>query len=459
MERVYFVEGPDGLQAPPKPIDGAFGCLTKGFSSEFLKHAGNHSPITREQFLMYYKGRKASIYADAVESLSQSPISRRDARLKTFVKAEKLNLDKKIDPAPRVIQPRSPRYNVELGVYLRPFEHKAFAAIAKVFGEPTVFKGYNLEEQARLMRDKWEKYQNPVAVGLDASRFDQHVSVEALEFEHSLYNQVFRHDRKLKRLLKWQIENEGIGFAHDGIIKYKKRGCRMSGDMNTSLGNCIIMCALIHQLSRELNVKLSLANNGDDCVVICERSDVVDITSQIPTFFGRFGFKMAIEPVVDVFEKIEFCQTQPVFDGEKYIMVRNPKTSMSKDVTCVLALRTAANFKEWMTSVSDCGLALTGGIPVLQSFYSCLNLGARKSGLTTKGHFVESGLAYHARNMNRVYANPTPEARVSFYLAFGIVPDLQESLESYYNSVKPDFDEPSPIDTYQVSGNELINGI
>lgn len=458
VERMFYVVRDGELAAPPKPLPGQFSTIDQ-FTSMFKDMCGHHFPITREQFLLYYRGRKLTIYEKAVESLSVAPVTVRDARLKTFVKAEKLNLSNKPDPAPRIIQPRSPRYNVELGVFLRPFEHRAFDVVARIFGEPVIMKGYTHEQQAAIFRTKWDSFHHPVGIGLDASRFDQHVSEDALKWEHSLYNHAFKHNPKLKRLLKWQINNEGIAFASDGMIKYKKRGCRMSGDMNTSLGNCLLMCAMVHQFFRELNVNAKLMNNGDDCVIICERSDVVEIIKSIPEFFHKFGFTMEVEKPEDVFEKVEFCQTQPVYDGAKWIMVRKPRTAISKDLCCLLPLQSEDNYKEWLTAVSECGMALNGGIPVMQNFYSKLNLGAKRTGLTSQGEFLAGGLAYAARGMHRKFTPCTDEARVSFWKAFDITPDLQVALEAWYDDINLHIDSPVPCDTRQRNQHEIIDGV
>lgn len=458
MERVFYVEGPSGLTAAPAPTPGAFKQLD-GFLDLYTKNSFRHTPITSEQFLMNYSGRKLTIYQEAVESLLHSPLTIRDAKLKTFVKAEKINLTKKPDPAPRVIQPRSPRYNVCLGRYLRNYEHHAFKTIAKCFGEVTVFKGYDLEKQGQLMKQKWDKYIKPVAIGLDASRFDQHVSVDALKYEHQFYTRDYPGDKELKRLLKWQLTNTGTAFASDGVIKYTKEGCRMSGDMNTSLGNCILMCAMVWGLKDKLGVKLSLANNGDDCVIVCEQADLKKILNAVPDHFLQFGFKMVVEEPVYIFEQIEFCQTQPVYDGEKYIMVRKPSVVMSKDTTCLLQCQSPKNYAEWLTAVSECGLSLTGGIPVMQDFYKCLNFGVKRTAFTKTGEFSANGLAYAAKWMHRQYSVPTPETRVSFYLAFGITPDLQEALEGWYNATSLSLDSITPTDVYQASGETLINGL
>jgi hypothetical protein len=85
---------------------------------------------------------------------------------KAFVKAEKINFTAKPDPAPRVIQPRDPRYNVEVGVYLRPLEHSIYRAIAEVYGGPTVMKGYSAEGVAQQMRGMWKSSAVPSRLGL-----------------------------------------------------------------------------------------------------------------------------------------------------------------------------------------------------------------------------------------------------------------------------------------------------
>lgn len=71
------------------------------------------------------------------------------------------------------------------------------------------------------------------------------MSVQALKWEHSIYNAMFRSD-ELAELLGWQLTNKGFARTTDGLIKYEVKGCRMSGDMNTALGNCMIMCALVY---------------------------------------------------------------------------------------------------------------------------------------------------------------------------------------------------------------------
>jgi hypothetical protein len=131
------------------------------------------------------------VYRAAADSLSTIPVSKRDAVLSTFVKAEKINLTKKPDPAPRVIQPRSPRYNVAVGRYLKRLEKDIYRALKALAGDVVVMKGYNAGQSGEIIARKWARFNRPCAIGLDASRFDQHVSEAALRWEHSVYTQLF----------------------------------------------------------------------------------------------------------------------------------------------------------------------------------------------------------------------------------------------------------------------------
>lgn len=419
-ERVFKVVKNDRLVDPPKPSAGVFKRLG-AFRSLLLGKLGSCRPWTMEQFIMSYRGAKQLTVRAAAESLSSRPITKDDAGLKTFVKAEKLNLSSKADPAPRVIQPRDPRYNCVVGPYLKAHEHNVYRAIADVWGGPTVMKGMNAVEQAQAIKDMWEEFPDPCAIGLDASRFDQHVSVDALKFEHSVYNAMFG-DSELRQALQWQLQNKGVAYCPDGKVKYSVAGCRMSGDMNTSLGNCLLMCALVYTLCSEIGVRARLANNGDDCVVVVSRSDEKKVRNVVQGWFLEFGFTMKVEDTVYEFEQIEFCQTKPVFANGRYVMCRNPHVCIDKDIFC---LHPESNpYHLWAGGVGTAGLALASGVPILQEFYIFLKELGSSSDLKDN-----SGMSYLASRMQSAESPITPEARVSFYKAFGIPPWEQREAE------------------------------
>jgi hypothetical protein len=271
-------------------------------------------------------------YLRAIESLQLEPLHPGDASITAFVKAEKVNFTDKVDPAPRLIQPRGPRYNVMVGVYIKNIEHTLYRGIDRLFGEPTVAKGMNASTRGRRLWEKWSTFTRPVAVLLDASRFDQSVSPAALRWEHSIYLWMYNNDPDLARYLSWQVVNRGKARTHDGTLRYSVNGCRMSGDMNTACGNVLLMCMMMWSFFDALGVRASLFNDGDDCVVIVEERDAARVREGVAGFFEPLGFRMTDEGQVEVFEQICFCQSNPIWDGTGYRMVRHPRTSLSKDL-------------------------------------------------------------------------------------------------------------------------------
>lgn len=441
LERVFFICKDGKYVQPPRPAPETFNSRMSDFKSELLRCMPPTTPTRREDFPLYYWGRKRTIYQNAVDSLSRRDVDATDAEVKCFVKAEKINFSAKKDPAPRVISPRDPRYNVAVGCYLKHIEHMLYRAIGQAFGGTTVSKGLNVEEVATLLREKWESFDDPVAIGLDASRFDQHVSQVALRWEHSIYQTVYKHDKLLERLLSYQLVNKCKGYTDDGKLKYTTHGTRMSGDMNTAMGNCLIMCGLIYSYAKARNVRVGLVNNGDDCVVIIERKKIHQFEQGLATWFEEMGFTMKVEDHVDVFERIVFCQMQPVYDGSKYIMVRNPVISIAKDSISIKPLDSESIFKKWIGAVGEGGVSLTGGIPILQSFYCCLERGS--SGKRLKGDTtMETGWWYLTKGMQRKVSKVTSQARISFHAAFDITPDLQKAIEAYYDSYTPLYSKP-----------------
>lgn len=421
-ERVLYVSENGLLQPCRSPKANVFTKLT-GLAARLCDSMSPTTVVPRAEYPALYVGRKRGIYQRASDSLLVRGIARKDSYVSTFVKAEKVNFSAKEDPAPRVIQPRSPRYNLEVGRYLKCFEKELARGFKRCFGYQVIVKGLNADGVATVLKSNWDSFSEPVAVGLDASRFDQHVSVEALRFEHSVYNTVFR-SKELRRLLEWQLQNRGFGRVGETLVSYSKEGCRMSGDINTGMGNCLIMSSIVLAYLEERGVTARLSNNGDDCVIILEKRDEHHLHG-IDQWFTDFGFKLKREPTVDVFEHIEFCQTQPVWVGDSYRMVRNPWTAMSKDCVSLLSWATLEEFNTWRDAIGICGLELTRGVPCWESFYSAIcNTKSRLGGLAS---VRDSGLGYMAAGVKGGHI--TARGRYSFWLAFGILPDLQLAME------------------------------
>lgn len=431
-ERVFYVKRGGIFTTPPQPVD--FGASLAEVKRLLVPVLPRIVPWTTQEFLDSCKGPKRGRYEKAAESLREEDLCPRDAEVEVFIKYEKTDHTTKQDPVPRVISPRSPRFNLKLGKFIKKLEPLLFKSLGKLFGDTTVIKGFNAYQSAQKLRKKWECFKNPVAVGLDASRFDQHVSRDALLWEHDIYRLCFpnRKDRRrLMRLLKYQLDNKCTGYAPDGMLKYHVSGTRMSGDMNTSLGNCVLMCSMIKAYSLHTGIQLRLANNGDDCVVFMESCDLDRFNEGVYDFFLGLGFDMKVEKPVYEFEQIEFCQTHPVFDGSRWIMMRNPNIVPSKDSVFLQPYQSKRQVFGWMNAVSLGGLRMTGRLPVLQNFYRLCGRYGEQGQKTPK---VWSW--FHSRmieKMDRDFGPVSPEARLSFWLAFNITPDQQEVQEDEFD--------------------------
>jgi hypothetical protein len=345
----------------------------------------------------------------------------------------------------RIISPRTPRYNFELGCYVKPTEHKIYGVLARLshLRLPVVVKGFNCEQTGELIRKVWSSFNDPVAVGLDAERFDQTVSVEAQrDLEHQVYlSFACNHQRGyLSKLLKQQLCNTGTATAADGCLQFKITGGRMSGDMNTSSGNCTIMCSLVMAYFDIVHVKAQLINNGDDCVIVCEREDYKylfpDVGYGLLHFMGDAGFIIKKEEAVHKLEHVEFCQTKPVLGHNgKYRMCRDPIKGIAKDCVTHLDLSSKRMFEAYLAAIGQCGLAIATGMPIFQSFYSRLAECGIYDQSITRSVGWECGFTMMAKGLESKINNITSDTRVSFYEAWGVLPDQQVLIENYYSTM------------------------
>jgi len=429
-ERYFFCKEGDEFR-PALTVDPRY-LRTAGlrdFRDRVMAEMPHLPRLSSKECVATWSGQKRKLYEAAELSLVKDPVCVDDARLHSFVKFEKQNLDK----APRIINPRSPRYNLELARYLKHAEKHFYVAINKAFGartRATVIKGFDADVSASILRDKWDQFGDPVAIGIDASKFDMHVSVPALNYEHSFYKRLFPGSGMLSWLLRLQLRNHGRAFCDDGNVKFSMIGTRSSGDINTSLGNCIIMCALIYDYMQYIGVDFELANNGDDAVIICERKHLRLVEVGLANWFRRRGFAMVVEEPVFEFEELEFCQTHPVWVGQGWRMVRNWDAVITKDPMCLISVQNDKVLRKWYGAVGECGRILNAGVPVHMAFYQAYErIGTKADEKFIRHIFKNTSML---QNMGKRLRSSvvTPEARASFYFAFGILPDYQQALES-----------------------------
>lgn len=465
QERVFLVQGKSGLEKPPRPEKGAL--KLDEFRELWTSRLQGCHRVSHDVVVRAYKGRKASRYSTAFDSLEENPVCREDSKLTAFLKCEKTNLSVKEDPAPRLIQFPNPRYSLELMTYLKFSEKKFMRAIDAVWDEPTVMSGYNCEELGELLHQKWERYNDPVAVPLDFSRFDQHTSTGALEYEFEFYKAAFPGDSHLEELLSWQLTPFGVAVAGDGAIAYRcPEGGRGSGQINTSMGNKLIVCGLMWEYFKDVGLEASLANMGDDCVIFLERENLKLLQKTLRRWWLKRGYNAITEDPCFELEKIEFCQSNPVQVNGEWIMVRNPEKALSKDCVSLASSETTKQIASAYMAISTCGRIINSGVPISYALHSAIHRAAKKYTKDVEidpdfmfrqiefGNFERMrGLTYQRRNIS-------DETRLSYYRAFGIAPDTQKLIEEYYESLNLDFGagvvDVNSIENYSALSSHLL---
>jgi hypothetical protein len=205
----------------------------------------------------------------------------------------------------------------------------------------------------------------------------------------------------------------------------------MSGDMNTSMGNKLLMCLMCHHYLSTLNIPFQYANNGDDCLIFTDTKYLKSLDG-LNDYFKDFGFDIVCEAPVYEFEHVEFCQTRPVCVNNTWRMTRNPTTCLTKDVTCVNLGHDVESYRILLNAVGDCGLAVAADMPVLGSFYRML----KRFGKHGRPQFWDEHAYYYRSSFNATctYDVPDDYGRYSFWLMSGISPDAQVSIETYFET-------------------------
>jgi len=440
IERVLTVNLGGRQALPPQPQKGFVRSEMEPFTRRLL-HAVRRVPaMSTEEFVDTYTGAKRKMYSQVAEGLLVKPLRRQDAYIQPFIKDEKTNLTRKDDPCPRIIQPRSARFNVEIGKHLKPMEKPIFRGIAAIFGSTTVMKGYNAHDRGRILKTKWDRFNKPFAIMLDASRFDQHCSRDIIAWEHHVEERIALESRDLRKLNRMRQPNKCFIRTNDGGYKYTLNGVRMSGDMDTAMANCMTMCAMTYSFMASIGIcKYEYANDGDDGVLIVEGGDSSRVLDTFKAYFLKFGFTMKLEGTTTVLEEIEFCQAHPVWDGEGYRLVRDPRVCLGKDSLSLKGKTDVLVMSELRSSIGWCGLSLAGDMPIFNEFYHSMISHSERA------LEYDTGMKFLSKGMTPKFSQPSDETRVSFYKAFDITPDAQLAIEADIRQTLCDITRPAVL--------------
>jgi hypothetical protein len=250
-------------------------------------------------------------------------------------------------------------------------------------------------------------------------------------------------------LLSYQLKNYGVSSKG---IKYVALGKRMSGDMNTALGNCLLMILMVSTFMGGHDY--DLLDDGDDCLLIIEAEDLSWVENNIYNEFLSYGHEVKVENVACCMEDVQWCQGKPVAYGPgKYKFVRDVDKVLSSSLIGVKYVDSDKSRRKLINTIGMGELVLNLGIPVLQSYALALMRNADTNDMiqldevdATYYRVYRELKRLNMKHLMRVDPKPvTPEARLSFFKAFGMDISKQLSLEKFFDSWK-----------FQISGCEFL---
>jgi len=402
---------------------------------KMLRRVASRYPGERQGYLetaQSYKGAMRRRYNDAFDSLmTDGPLCSADYRLKSFVKAEKCEPWKLAKP--RLIFPRSPRYNLVLATWLKPFEHWLWGYLKSRHVGATgdsriVAKGLNQVERANLILRKMRQFADCVVFEVDGKAFEAHVDVWQLREEHAVYLNAYSGDRDLARVLGKQLANKGVTSSG---LKFARAGGRASGDVNTGMGNSLVMLAVVVGVMGGYGCPWDLLVDGDNALLFFPASHKSRICGSFAAVASLIsGHSMVLERPVCVEEEVRFGRSAPVETERGWRMVRDWRRVLSQGASSHQHLRDPHTAVGFLHSVALCECVLSSGVPILWAYAENLRRRTqRKFDGTLRGVSDYEWLGVDLSRLGSGARAPTALARSSFSRAFGVSPEEQMAIE------------------------------
>nr|QTJ63595.1 RNA-dependent RNA polymerase [Zygentoman tombus-related virus] len=295
---------------------------------------------TRDEYCSSHTtSSKRQFYRDVLERMEET--GKISSTIKPFTKLEKFNMSKY--KAPRCIQARHPSFNIEYGRYLKPLEMLLFHSHREGyhFGKGTVDQ---VSANINKLRKKYRYFTE-----LDHTSWDAHVTVEMLRVSHKFYQSCYNHDRRLRTLSRKTIRNRC--YLRDGG-RHTIRGTRMSGDVDTSLGNSILNYAIIRQVLEMLGIQGDVIVNGDDSIIF---TNVPIPIQQCERLMKMFNQESKLKPSTQNIHTVEYCRTKLIVTAEgETTLLFDPQRSVDM---FGMTYQTSIPYQEYLKNVIICNIA------------------------------------------------------------------------------------------------------
>jgi hypothetical protein len=224
--------------------------------------------------------------------------------------------------------------------------------------------------------------EEPFFIGLDGSAFDAHVVPGALKAEWEFYRRALRSAgyapsvvNKFMAMGRCQLRNKVRVRCDDGFVSYTVEGNRMSGDLNTGLGNSVLQSGFIASVMAECNVpdqNWRMLVDGDDAVLIVSRK-YLPSSARIRELFGYFSQDVKMEGPFDLssgeLERIDFCQCRPVCVDGEWRLIRDPYKVYNCYKMQPVYFRTREEARRFFATVAPPEMIYASGVPVQEALF------------------------------------------------------------------------------------------
>lgn len=378
-------------------------------------------PMKRWKVVRSYRGPWRAKYAQAQLERDETGLQHRHRNVRLFNKSD-LEMAHP-SKAPRAIQYRHPIFGLEQARYTKPLE-KWFYAIKDEYGTNIVGKSDPFTI-AKCLQTKSSFFANPAFLMLDASKFDSCVDIKWLQLCADFYCAMFPHTDTRRIRWLWSRTLQNNGKSRSGV-KYKTSGTRMSGDMDTGLGNSIIMWSLLKTYLVKAQIfKHSILVNGDDSIVVIEQSQLSQARDL--SVFKQLGFNMKFEVALE-FNQLEFCQSKPVLSDYGWTMARNPLRVMGRTSWSVNNYG-KRKMRAFVHTLGLCERAASWGMPIASHMATAMIQATPGAARLQLSPWLED----HYNRMQRWWKLGKPiisiDTRNNFAESWGISPTEQVRIE------------------------------
>jgi len=291
-----------------------------------------------------------------------------------FVKAERCEATGNKVSRCRMIQYRSdPGFNTVWLTFTSQVE-KLVYQLRTSLNDRLVAKGLNRLERGRRIAQMLSNFK--YVVSLDSTSFDASQHLECLSaIEFGVYREIFTRVFGGDALAQTLDEIEKT-LLHSKVktaaIFWELLGQRLSGDMNTALGNIVLQVAYIAYAMYVVGVDgYDLFDDGDDALIGVHDLEFVEAFCAVGVDLGQ---QWKLEEVATSGPEVEFCQSRVIrvmVDGRlEPVCVRNPTKVYNSLLNIPGTLSNGRVYpkREAVVGAVLCEAQLSVGVPILQEF-------------------------------------------------------------------------------------------